>query len=168
MFKPRPSRCRVAVVAVYGSRKTWRTGWFALPPVFQTPIVAKLARIDFLRLPLFASSLLRDHFLFYASGFTTIPHLTWTVYSDLQQWTHGNSLFLSIIFFSAWLTSAFCIIVPFFLTRSIVMATDTNSMASVSVGHVLGIAIKRVWNQGLLKTWANPRNFFLTRTRFPL
>jgi hypothetical protein len=71
----------------------------------------------------------------------------------------GNSLlnFLSV-FRLTMMNNCLCINDPFFLSRSIGMATDIYSMAPGGIGRILGLGI---WSKGLRKTWET-LEFFLS------
>jgi hypothetical protein len=73
--------------------------------------------------------------------------------------SQGISLLLTIlsIFVYPWVTFAFCVIPPLFLSRSNEMATNIGFLAPGHNGHALEIEIGL---KGLPKSKGNPRNFF--------
>jgi hypothetical protein len=94
----------------------------------------------------FASSLLLHLFFFYNPiSIGNTSRTTRFLYNNLERWTQGNFLLLTIlaIFVLPWLTFAFCLIAPFFLEWSNGMTTDIGSLAAGMDGHEFWLEIGR-------------------------
>jgi hypothetical protein len=114
-------------------------------PPFQMPLIhASYKNLFSHHFLFFASSLLLHHF-FLSIDNVTAPWTTHSSCKDLGRRTHGNSHLhtISPIFVLPWLTFAFCIITPSFVSRSIGTATDIEFLAPGLEGHVVRLGIRR-------------------------